>query len=64
MTELAEADAGGRWWNADDVADVTEMLAVRRSRLWQLTTPRRPGRLGLPGSRAVAARPGARRCRR
>ncbi|MFG1712417.1 hypothetical protein [Micromonospora sp. NPDC049203] len=38
LTE-AEADAGGRWWNADDVADVTEMLAARRSRLWQVTTP-------------------------
>lgn len=39
MSDLAEADAGWRWWNADDVADVTEMLAARRSRLWQLTTP-------------------------
>ncbi|OHX01937.1 hypothetical protein [Micromonospora sp. WMMB235] len=38
LTE-AEADAGGGWWNADDVADVTEMLAARRSRLWQFTTP-------------------------
>ncbi|MEU4591764.1 hypothetical protein [Micromonospora aurantiaca (nom. illeg.)] len=39
MSDLAEPDAGGRWWNADDVADVTEMLAARRSRLWQVTTP-------------------------
>ncbi|MFJ8834315.1 hypothetical protein [Micromonospora aurantiaca] len=39
MADLTEADAGGRWWNADDVADVTEMLAARRSRLWQLMAP-------------------------
>ncbi len=36
MTILSEADAGGTSWNE---ADVTEMLAARRSRLWQVTTP-------------------------
>ncbi|MFC0505720.1 hypothetical protein [Micromonospora costi] len=27
------------WWSADDVEELTEILAARRSRLWQLTQP-------------------------
>ncbi|MGC4888080.1 hypothetical protein [Micromonospora sp. DT227] len=39
MSDLVEVDAGARWWNAGDVKDVAEMLASRRSRLWQLVDP-------------------------
>ncbi|WP_139128604.1 hypothetical protein [Micromonospora humi] len=35
----AEVDAGGTWWDAGDVEDVAEMLASRRSRLWQVVNP-------------------------
>lgn len=37
MTEAA--DTPNAWWSAEDVGDVAQMLAARRSRLWQLVEP-------------------------
>ncbi|MDH6465065.1 hypothetical protein [Micromonospora sp. A200] len=39
MSDLTEERTGASWWNSDDVAEVAEMLASRKSRLWQSTAP-------------------------
>ncbi|WP_446210113.1 hypothetical protein [Micromonospora sp. IBSANI012] len=39
MSELTEAGPGTTWWTEADIDEVTEMLASRRSRLWQLVAP-------------------------
>ncbi|MEH0819848.1 MULTISPECIES: hypothetical protein [unclassified Micromonospora] len=39
LSDLTEAQPGTSWWTVADVDEVTEMLASRRSRLWQLVAP-------------------------
>ncbi|MEV4490686.1 hypothetical protein AB0K04_11290 [Micromonospora coxensis] len=39
LSDLTETQPGTSWWTLADVDEVTEMLASRRSRLWQLVAP-------------------------
>lgn len=39
MPDVPEALNGARWWTEAEVAEVADMLASRRSRLWRLVAP-------------------------
>ncbi|MEH0841077.1 hypothetical protein V6U81_01610 [Micromonospora sp. CPCC 205711] len=39
MSDLTEESTGANWWTAAEVAETAEMLASRRSRLWQRVAP-------------------------